>query len=215
MKNPRYERYRRLMRQFHRNRPWHLDDGVYIPQMYPDARTLSWWDETGFVLNGRRVMLWWEHPRRKYADELHKLACEQVSPHPELTMLKNAEKCWKRVGRSRKKVVAYRTQGSSAEDREYFDSVASIEQRLQLEGIEYSVRPSITVRWYSWGIGVELCTPQEVRNAEEARALASIGKRLVKRQITLVELFDHATYDRTAWLSEAAARTDDANQARS
>ncbi|WP_205205084.1 hypothetical protein [Azonexus hydrophilus] len=127
-------------------------------------------------------------------------------------MFTHEEKYWKRVGRSRKKVVGYQAQTSSAEERSYFDAIAVKEEQLRFGGIEYSVRPSITVRRYSWGIGVELCTPQEVRNIEEARGLASMAKRLIKRQVTLDELFPDTNYDRENWLSESFARANDATK---
>lgn len=210
MKKSRHERYRRLMRLFHRTHPWQLDAGVYMPHTYLEARTLSWWDEVGFIVNRYRVVVWWEHLRTKYADELHRQACDQAGPCTELSMFTHEEKYWKRVGRSRKKVVGYRAQASSAEERSYFDAIAVKEDQLRLGGIEYSVRPSITVRRYSWGIGVELCTPQEVRNIEEARSLASMAKRLIKRQVTLDELFPDTSYDRENWLSESSARASEA-----
>jgi hypothetical protein len=149
----------------------------------------------------------------KYADEIHRQACDQAGPCTELSMLTHEEKYWKRVGRSRKKVVGYRAQASLAEERSYFDTIAVKEDQLRLGGIKYSVRPSIAVRRYSWGIGVELCTPQEVRNIEEARSLASMAKRLIKRQVTLNELFPNTCYDRENWLNESSARANDAAQA--
>ena len=213
MQKSRYERYRRLMRLFHRNHPWQLDDGVHMPHTYLEARILSWWDEVGFIVNGYRVVVWWEHLRTKYADAIRRHACDQAGPCPELSMFKSEEKCWKRVGRSRKKTVGYRTQSSSAEERSYFDTITAKEDQLRLGGIEYSVRPSMTVRRYSWGIGVELCTPQEVRNIEEARSLASMAKRLIKRQVTLNELFPDTSYDRENWLNESSDRANDVAQA--
>ena len=66
MKNPHYESLGRRMREYHRTHQWRLSEGgLYIPHAYwnmgPDS--LSYWDDVGFILNGRRVMVWWRHPR--------------------------------------------------------------------------------------------------------------------------------------------------------
>jgi len=39
-----------------------LHDGLFIPHTYPDPQALSGWDDVGFILNHRRVMVWWVHP---------------------------------------------------------------------------------------------------------------------------------------------------------
>ncbi|WP_151704756.1 hypothetical protein [Nitrincola alkalilacustris] len=61
MKNSRLERLRRKMREYHRHHPWRLDGGLFIPHEYPEAevKPLSWWDDVGFILNGRRVIVRW------------------------------------------------------------------------------------------------------------------------------------------------------------
>lgn len=69
MKNPHLEYLAQRMREDHRHHPWCLSEGgLYIPHnhdgMKPDA--LSHCDEVGFLLNGRRFMVWWEHPRAIY-----------------------------------------------------------------------------------------------------------------------------------------------------
>ena len=69
MKNPKRERLFIMKRQYHRSHQWRLsDDGLYIPHSYehrkPDDLSLS--DDFGFILNRRRVMVWWQHPRCAY-----------------------------------------------------------------------------------------------------------------------------------------------------
>lgn len=39
MKNPSQERLRRLMRQYHSHHPWRLEDGFFIPHLYPKPGT--------------------------------------------------------------------------------------------------------------------------------------------------------------------------------
>ncbi len=71
MKNPHYELFSRLQKQHHRNKPWRLSHGgFFVPHDYskmePDK--LTTWDDVGFNLNGRRVIVWFQHPRCKYRD---------------------------------------------------------------------------------------------------------------------------------------------------
>ena len=160
MKNPRLERLRRKMREYHRHHPWRLDGGLFIlktsvgrarvcgfgvvwqgattrngrsiprrsnaagrrqkraigrvaahpmgerprrhkrqppcglsrakerstevfrfiPHAYPEAEAepLSWWDDVGFMLDGRRVIVWWRHPRCVYHDAIERQAMADV-----------------------------------------------------------------------------------------------------------------------------------------
>ena len=78
MKNPAQERLRRQARQYHRHHTWDLEKGgVRISHLYQIGTQLSWWDGIGFVLNGRRVMVWWIHPRMKYVDAIGELALKK------------------------------------------------------------------------------------------------------------------------------------------
>jgi hypothetical protein len=73
MKNAKQERLRRLERQYHRRNPWHLaQGGLYMPYSFAEKMpdSLSWWNDVGFVMNGRRVIVWWQHPRQIYADAI-------------------------------------------------------------------------------------------------------------------------------------------------
>lgn len=67
----------------HRITPWRLAQGLYIPHSYPGSKPLSWWGDVGFVLNGRRVMVWWVHPRRKYLDEIEARVMRDAEPMPD------------------------------------------------------------------------------------------------------------------------------------
>lgn len=80
MKNSHCERMRKSMKEYHRNHQWRLDGGLFIPHTYPSPKALSWWDDVGFILNGRRVMVWWVHPRMKYADAIQEIALEEIGP---------------------------------------------------------------------------------------------------------------------------------------
>ena len=66
MKSQKFEKLGRAQKQYHRNRPWGLSSsGLYVPHDYSEktGADLSWWDDVGFILNKRRVIVWWQHPR--------------------------------------------------------------------------------------------------------------------------------------------------------
>ena len=81
MKNVKMERFGLMQRQYHRSHPWRLSQGgLYIPHSYTEVKpdSLSTWDDVGFVLNKRRVMVWWVHPRRIYTDALDAQSWEEA-----------------------------------------------------------------------------------------------------------------------------------------
>jgi len=210
MKNPRHERLYRLMRQHHRHSPWELTNGLYLPHSYETPRQLSWWDDIGFILNGRRVMVWWIHPRMAYADAIDELAWEAtvttLSELPELLGHGPSQKIWKKVGKSRKKVVGYQAPPQSEARLERYDQLLATEKRLKAEGIDFEVRPSMSVRAYSWGLGMELCVPVEVRDQNDAGSLVDLARRLIKGGATLEGEFPGYSYGRQQWLGESGLR---------
>lgn len=207
MKNPRRERMHRQMSQYQRIKPWRLTQGLYIPHRYPDPNPLSWWDDVGFVLSGRRVMVWWVHPRRRYLDEVEARAMRDAGPMPDDKAFgESIGKHCKQVGRSREKQVACRTHALSERLSGYFERVNAIEDRLRAEGIDYVALPSMSARWYRWGIGVDLCAPIEVRNTDEVCQLANLARRLLKRECSISEVFPSYVYGRENWSGEADLR---------
>lgn len=210
MKNPRQERLYRLMRQYYRHDQWQLRKGLYLPHSYEEPRKLSWWDDVGFILNGRHVMAWWVHPRMSYVDAIEELAWKATDTTPsEFTQLLSREpsqKIWKKVGRSRKKVVGYQASPWPEGRQAHYDKMFADENRLRLEGIDFEVRPSMTVKAFSWCRGVELCVPVEVRNEKDAEVLADLARRLIKGATTLDTEFPGYRYDRKQWLDEAVLR---------
>jgi hypothetical protein len=206
MKNPYLERLGRRMRDYHRHHPWRLTDGLFIPHAYPDelATELSWWDDVGFILNRRRVIVHWIHPRMAYRDAIEEQAMAEVpdprDPDGGLDFDKE-EKHWRRLGRSRKKLVVTRANFSD-EQRAYFDAVNKREQELVRAGIDLIVSPSMRVKRYWWATAIDLVAPIEVRSEKAARELAALAKRLLKRETTVAAEWPDYRYGRDTWLSE-------------
>ena len=86
MKNPHYEYQGRRMREYHRTHQWRLSEGgLYIPHAYWDMgpESLSYWDDVGFILNGRRIIVWWKHPRHIYGEAISSMAWEEAGDSPQ------------------------------------------------------------------------------------------------------------------------------------
>lgn len=210
MKQPRLEALGRSMREDHRHHPWCLSKGgLYIPNNYDDMKpdALSHWDEVGFILNGRRFMVWWEHPRSIYRNAIKDLAFKTLGDGPDPDWLVDgATTLYKRVGKAgtRKKPVGHRSRESSDAQKAYYAQLNETIVRLSDEGIDLTIHPSWRWKRMSWGMSVELVAPIEVRNEQELAELAHLTKRLVLQQTTLAEAFPGAVYDRASWLSDRA-----------
>lgn len=218
MKNRTQESKLCQIRQYHRNKRWRLSaGGLMIPHAYPKPRALSWWDDVGFILNGRRVMVWWVHPRMKYADAIEDAAFAEVSKSPRSTGdMFDDSKCtkrYKRLGRSRKKVILYQSPLSSPETKAYYQQINASIDSLSSEGIDFVVRPSMSIKRLDWCIGVDLCLPMEVLAEDDVKVLAGIVRQMLKNGRSLAAL-EHLfpkdyQYDREQWLGEAVARQQD------
>jgi len=85
MKQSHYEILRRKQLEYHRYHPWRLSErGLHIPYSFEDLRpgASSTWDDVGFILNGRRIIVWWQHPRHIYSNAINKKAWEEVGDGP-------------------------------------------------------------------------------------------------------------------------------------
>lgn len=209
MKIARLDRLRQLQREYHKSHPWRLSPGgLYIPHSYvnmlPDS--LSYWDDVGFILNGRRVIVWWRHPRHVYSDAIEEKAREEAGPGPRDNWLtEGGTKNYKRVGRSRKKLVSITSMKPSVEQTQYYDLLRSISVRLSAEGIDLDVPVSWKWERLNWAMGVSLVAPLEVRNEAELAVVANLARRLVLGQTTLGAEFSGYRYGRSDWLLEQSA----------
>ena len=92
------------MRQYHRTHQWRLSEGgLYIPHAYwnMDADSLSYWDDVGFILNGRRVIVWWRHPRDLHRDAIESQAWSEAGDSPRDNWLcEGGIQNYKKVGKS-------------------------------------------------------------------------------------------------------------------
>lgn len=210
MKNAHFEKLGRLLRQYHRNHPWRLSQGgLYVPHLYENKDTdrLSWWDDVGFILNRRRVIVWWRHPRDLYSGAIKDEAYRRVGPSPgDNWVTEGSTPNYRKVGKSRKKIVTYTCRQPSAEQQAYYDKLHETEARLASEGIDFEVGVSWRRERLNWATGVELVAPFEVRNETELAVVAEFARRLVLGQSTLGTEFPGYRYGKADWLKEAGKR---------
>lgn len=213
MKNPSFERRLRAMRTYHTNqRGTQFDDGVQVLHRYNEfaADDLSWWDDCQIIVNQRRVMIWWVHPRMTYRDAITDAAWAAAGKAPERSGDWRSDlrgrPIRKKVGKSRSRIVAYEHGAPNAEYAAYYARLRSEEDRLAAEGIDLLVSPSISRCTLDWCSGVDLCLPVEVRNVAELKAMAELGRRLFKGEITVAQLFPGYQYGREQWLAEHEQR---------
>lgn len=206
MKDAQFERLGRLQRQYHRRHQWPLSPaGLYIPHSYANipADSLSWWADVGFLLNKRRVIVWWRHPRDVYSgmveDQAWKEAGGEMDDH---WPLEGATPNYRRLGKSRKKIVGYTSHAPTADQQRHYDRLRAIRERLRREGVEGEVAPSWTWERLSWATGIDLVVPLEVRTEEELADVARLARRLLLGQTTLAGEFPGYRYGRADWRRE-------------
>lgn len=213
MKNPRMEKLARLQRQYHRKHPWQLSSaGLWAKTCYAEKKPddLSWWDDVGFILNRRRVIVWWQHPRCIYHDEISERSFELAKPYETQDVLRSFAKStpnYQRVGKSRKKIVSYTRSPSIGEDRRYYDELNAIEDRLSEQGIDFEVRPSWTRKRLPWATGVSLIAPLEVRSKADIGIVADLARQLLLGKTSLEQEFPAYQYTQADWLAEAQKRS--------
>lgn len=210
MKNPHYEYLGRRMREYHRTHQWRLSEGgLYIPHAYWDMgpESLSYWDDVGFILNGRRIIVWWKHPRHIYGEAISSMAWEEAGDGPQVRWLfEGGTQNYKKVGKSgqRKKRSSYTSREPSEVQSQHYAKLSQIEERLMRDGIDQEVRTSWKWERLSWAMGVSLVAPMEVRCEKDLAEVARLARALILQQTTLAREFPGFVYDRASWLRDQA-----------
>jgi len=209
MKNPRLELHRRLARQYHRNkRGDHFDRGILVRHDYSgfDPNGLSWWDDVQFIRGGLRIAVSWQHPRNVYQSMIEDAAMKAVHHLYEKIdggLFEKAEKSYRNIGRSRKKVCGYTTKPRLGK-QEWLDALRAEESRMSKEA-EFIVAPSFRVETLVWCRFVEIVAPVEIRNTAELRALVDLVRRILKGETALEREFPGYRYDKSRWVADGLA----------
>ncbi|WP_323011968.1 hypothetical protein [Castellaniella sp.] len=211
MKIKRLEQMRESQRNYHRRCQWVMKDGLFIPHVYEESRrtALSWWDDVGFILGDRRVMVRWRHPRMVYEDETQERAWNQAGEPPQHDIFADFIPNYQQAGRSRKRIASYTQPTPQGELGAYYDKVDAITNTLRTDGIDFDVHASYRRERLSWSTSVHLVVPLEVRDEAELRVLADLGKRLLQGKTTLEQEFPGYRYGREQWLAECETMQED------
>ncbi|TKR54625.1 hypothetical protein D7I39_14105 [Allopusillimonas ginsengisoli] len=113
---------------------------------------------------------------------------------------------YRRVGRSRKKIVSDTSQPVQGELRQYYDKLDTTKKKLQHSGIDSEVFPSWRRKRLSWATGVELVAPLEVRSELELKSVANLARSLLQGETTLDREFQGYRYGKNEWLAERHLR---------
>jgi len=212
MKSPHLERLARRMREHHRHHPWRLSaGGLFIPYAYHDMKPddLSHWDDVGFILNGRRYMVRWRHPRHLHASAIAALARQQQRtehgepPAPFGSSGNTAKRTQPAIPSGRRKKLVCSEEWDLSDDwKRYQEQLTAKTTALRNLGIDLEVRPSWKWKRYEHCMGISLVAPVEVRNEQELALLAELARQLVRGQTTLAERFPGAVYGRSDWLRD-------------
>lgn len=206
MKNTKFELLGRMQRQYHQNNPWRLSQGgLYVPHAYIEnsPSDLSYWDDVGFVLNKRRVIVWWQHPRYVYANAITKKAWHEAGDGPQDNWLtEGCTKNYRQMGKSRKKIISYTSRQPSSEQEAHYNRLGDIQARLTTEGIDCDVSTSWKRERLVWATGISLTAPLEVRSEAELASVALLARRLLLGQTTLGKEFPGYRYTHADWLRE-------------
>lgn len=209
MKRRQFELSRRLARQYHRNkRGDQFEQGILVRHDYGDAdpNGLSWWDDVMFILGKVRINASWQHPRQVYQGMIEDAAMKAVEPLSEKIegdLFTGAEKTYKKLGRSRKKVLSHTTTRRPGA-QEWFDALRAEEARLSAAA-EFSVSPVFKIETLDWCRFVEIVAPIEVRHEGELRALADLVRRILKGETTLAHEFPGYLYGKAQWVADGQA----------
>jgi len=202
MKNPYVEGLKLRAKQYHRTRRGdYFEGGIKSFHLYdglpPDR--LSWWDDVTFILNDYRVALAWHHPRMAFEDAIDDEALRLAVDIPFDNFMHEGEPVYKPIGKSRKKIIhtTYRSSSQTNEYERWQDM-----RRQVMQSINVEITPYLKPSWGQFSRIVYLCAPIEIRNQTDLHQLVAMTRRLLKREMTLSEIFPNYQYTRADWERE-------------
>ena len=202
MKNKTVEYLKLSAKQYHRSKQGdHFENGIRIYHLYDaaDQSRLSWWDDVTFILNDYRVTLAWVHPRMAYEDMIDEEVARMTADFPTFDFPGKSTPIFKPAGKSRKTVSFWRSEPVDRSDwRKHREAVRA--QVVQTAG--FKITPYLKSEWGKRSRFVSLCMPFEVRNENDLRALSAMAKRLLKREVSLEDLFPNYIYTKADWERE-------------
>lgn len=207
MKNKHREQLKQRAKLYHRNsRGQHFENGVLVRHMYDieNPQKFSWWDDVTFILNDYRVNVAWIHPRYAYSNKVEEIAhaaCEHLESPSMLDFMAESSPNYRKVGKSRKKIVSY-TNTFEITDA-YFEALDAEKNRIANDlGNKIVIAPTISTEWTNCSRFVSICAPIEVRGVVDLRELATLTKRILRRETSLEREFPGYLYSQRNWTAE-------------
>jgi len=152
-------------------------------------------------------MVWLEHPRAQYKGEIHQRAILDAGEAPLGDWLNQlTEPVYKKVGRSRKKVVAHKTAGTPTVWREYSERARKNEKEFEKTGIDFNAKASYRCKRLPWAMGVDLTIPWDPKTEADFVNIKRLVMRLMRGETTIAQEFPSYSYGRENWLAESALR---------
>ena len=175
---------------------------IVIYHVYDSPREKSYWDDVSFVMGKKYVMVCWTHPRYDYSEEInskaYELANEKYGDSID-SMFDHSIKNYRKVGKSRKKIVSH-TMSTSSRD-EYYEYWKKVEGEL-LRTSEHRVGTHF--KYYACGDAymLDVCCPVEVRNEDELQQLADLMRKYLSGERSFREDFGSYTYGAAEYAAE-------------
>lgn len=206
MKNSHIEKLKHMAKLAHRNDSRsRYEDGIVVRHVYDDLnpKDLTWWDDTGFILNDYKVCIAWNHPRNAYNYATEELAHIEVDHlfERKSSLFSDATPNFKAVGKSRKKVTSWTSSGRSLLNQEWYAAYQQAHARILVDN-DIIITPTIDVSWNSWCKSVSICVPMEIRGVADLKDLCALTKAVLTRKTTLAAEFLNYTYTVEDWKAE-------------
>lgn len=214
MKNKRLEKYIDLAKKY---KTTALDRYSYDPKRkivffhsYWDEngkrhKECGWWDDVSFVHGSQYISVCWTHPRYEYHEKCDSIAYEEATRlccSPNLDdLFEGSKKNYKKVGRSRKKVVSYTSEYSSGNEGFYDTWKKKKLELLKLN--EWSIPTSFVVKQQDWARLVLICCPIEVIDEDSLAELANLVRVCLDNPYKFNEMFSEYQYTSETWNHES------------
>lgn len=176
---------------------------------------MTYWDDTGFILNGTYIAVWLQHPRLAYDDAVDDLAHAANPPYEDKTSLNDlfsdAGKIYKKVGKSgkRKKVIAYKTNRLNNDDFMVWYHAVKVKKAKIAETSDLEIKPSFKVESLSWCRGVSICAPMEIRGVNDLRNLVKLVKDILLCKTNIQKEFPDYVYNKANWIAEKSLKNNE------
>ena len=182
MKNRLFERNRKLQKVYAAKRHQRMTGGITVRHCYNENHDFerTWWDDSGFILNGRYIAIWLVHPRMEFSDSVDEQAHENCPSPSELDVV-------------------------SKRDKEVFmDWYArlNLERARLMANSDRIIYPKIKVDNLDWCRGVSIIAPIEVHGYADLKTLCGLVKRILKGQTTISKEFPNYSYGKDDWAAE-------------